>query len=471
MPLDVTALLADSEGRGFELFREHVNPRLAQVLRTIGFDRNYVRGRGAYLWDSDGNQYLDMIGGYGVFAVGRNHPDIRQALIDYMTLDYPNLIQLDTPVLCGLLAEALKSRIPYDLDTVYFTNSGNEGIEAAIKYAHCATERPAILYCRKAFHGLTNGALSLCGDDSFRRGFAPHLPHCRSVEFDDLDGLEQALRAGDVAALVIEPVQGKGVNIPSSGYLSAAAELCHRHGALFVADEVQTGVGRTGKFLALEYEEDVAPDIVVLSKALSGGYAPIGAVLARRWIYDKVFPSMERAVVHSSTFGKGGLGMVAGLATLQCLDEHGLIERASQMGRLLGEGIQAMAPRFEFIREVRWRGLMLGIEFEAPTSPVLRNAWMMAHKLDRNLFPQAITMPLLQDHRVLTQVAGHNIDVIKLLPPMVLSEDDVKWFLSAFEDVMVELHKFPGPVWAVLSRLGKSMLKSHTAAARAKIAR
>ncbi|MFQ6006375.1 MAG: aspartate aminotransferase family protein [Woeseia sp.] len=463
MPLDIAALLADAEGNGHELFRRHVNPRLAQVLRTIGFDRSYVRGSGAYLWDSHGNKYLDMISGYGVFSVGRNHPDIRRALADYLATDYPSLVQLDTPVLCGLFAEALKQRIPYDLDAVYFTNSGNEGIEAAIKFARCATRRPAVLYCRKAFHGLTNGALSLCGDDSFRRGFAPLLPHCRQVEFDDLGSLEIALGAGDVAAFVVEPIQGKGVNIPARGYLPAAAELCHKHGALFIADEVQTGVGRSGKFLALEHDEGVEPDIVVMSKALSGGYVPVGAVLARRWIYDKVFSSMERAVVHSSTFGKGGLGMVAGLATLACLDEHNLMERAARMGDVIGEGIQGMASRFEFIREVRWRGVMLGIEFEAAKSLALRSAWAMAHRLDANLFPQAITMPLFNDHRVLTQVAGHNIDVVKLLPPMVISEEDVKWFLTAFEEVMVRLHKFPGPVWEALSHLGKFAIRSRRA--------
>lgn len=467
MPLDIAKLLADSEGQGHELFRRHVNPRLVQVLRTIGFDREYVRGSGAYLWDNEGNKYLDMISGYGVFSVGRNHPDIRQALMDYMSLDYPSLVQLDTPVLCGLLAEALKQRIPYDLDTVYFTSSGSEGIETAIKYARCATARPVILYCHKAFHGLSNAALSLCGDDSFRAGFEPLPGACRQIEFNDLADLEQALEIGDVAAFIVEPIQGKGVNIPTSGYLTAAAELCHKYGALFIADEVQTGVGRSGKFLALEHDAGVEPDIVVLSKALSGGYVPVGAVLARRWIYDKVFSSMERAVVHSSTFGKGGLGMVAGLAVLQCMDDYKLLEQATRIGNLIGKGIQSMAQQFGFIREVRWRGAMLAIEFEAPESFALRSAWTMIHRLDKNLFPQAITMPLFNDHRLLTQVAGHNIDVIKLLPPLIISEEDIKWFLAGFSDVMHKLHKFPGPVWEALSRIGKYAIKSRRASAQA----
>lgn len=460
MPFDVNATLEMNRGKGHDLFREYVNPQLARVLRTIGFDRNYTRGAGAYLWDDQGNQYLDMIGGYGVFGVGRNHPDIRQALNDYMAVDDPSLVQLDAPLWCGLLAEALLKRIPYDLERAYFTNSGTEGVETAIKFARCATGHPAILYCKKAFHGLTNGSLALNGDASFREGFAPFLPECREVAFNNLESLEQALAVGDVAAFVVEPVQGKGVNIPEPGYLAAAAALCHKHGALFVADEVQTGLGRTGRFLAIEHEAGVEPDIVVLSKALSGGYVPVGAVLTRRWIHEKVFSSMDRAVVHSSTFGKGGFGMVAGLATLACLDEYDLINQADRMGRKIGEGIQAMASGFELIHEVRWRGLMIGIEFARPRSMALKAAWALVHKMDQNLFPQAVAMPLLENHHILTQVAGHNIDVIKLLPPYVISDADVDRFLAGFEQVMLSLHKFPGPAWEALAHIGKFAIKS-----------
>lgn len=463
MAFDLKQALENDRGRGFELFREHVNPQLAKVLRTIGFERNFVRGEGAYLWDDAGNRYLDMIGGYGVFALGRSHPDIRQAMHDYLEIDYPSLVQLDTPLLCGLLADALKARIPYALDKVYFTSSGTEGVETAIKYAHCATRKPAILYCNKAFHGLTNGSLALNGDDSFRDGFDPFLPDCRRIPYNDLQALEQALQAGDVAALVVEPIQGKGVNIPDPGYLSAAGQLCRKHGALFIVDEVQTGMGRTGRFLAIEHEADVDPDIVILSKALSGGYLPVGAVLCREWIYSRVFSSMERAVVHSSTFGKNGMSMAAGLATLQCLDDHDLLKQAERTGERLGTGLQALANRFELIREVRWRGLMVAIEFGKPRSLALKSAWKLVHSMDANLFPQAVTMPLLQDHRILTQVAGHHIDVIKLLPPLLLSEQDVDWFLQAFEQVMERLHRFPGPAWEAVSRIGKSAVRHRVA--------
>ena len=454
MPLDVQQLLQDHAGENYDLHRDHVNPQFARVLKTIGYDRCYVRGEGAYLWDIEGTKYLDMLGGYAVFNMGRNHPDIRRALTEFLQTDHPSLVQMEAPLLSGLLARELKSRVAYPLEIVYFTNSGTEGVETAIKFARCATGRPAIVHCDKAFHGLTTGSLSLNGCESFRTGFEPFLSHCRRIPFNDLDALETALSQGDVAAFIVEPVQGKGVNIPAAGYLAQASSLCRQHGALFVVDEIQTGLGRTGRFLATEHDTGAEPDMVILSKALSGGYVPVGAVMLRQSIYQRVYSSMERAVVHSSTFGQGALAMVAGLASLKAMDDENLIHNAERMGNLLGEGLRALVPRFEFLHAVRQRGLMIGIQFGRPKSLGLRTGWSLIHKMDTNLFPQAVTIPLLDKHRILTQVAGHNTNVVKLIPPLTITEEDVAWFLSAFESVMVDLHQFPGPVWKVLKNLG-----------------
>ena len=456
--LDIRALLEEHAGRNYELHAEHVNPANVRTLKTIGFDRCYVRAEGPYLWDVQGNQYLDMLSGYGVFGLGRNHPEVRRVLHEFLDLNYPSLVKMEAPLLSGLLAEQLKKRMPNQLDMVFFTNSGAEGMETALKYARCATGKPAIIHCAKAFHGLSYGSLSVNGDESFREGFAPFLPDCRKIPFNDLDALEQELRKKDVAAFVVEPVQGKGVNLPSPGYLRAAADLCRKHGALFIDDEVQSGMGRTGKFLAIEHDGDVDPDIVVLAKTLSGGYVPVGAVLCKKWIHEKVFSSMQRSVVHSSTFSQGSFAMVAGLAALDVLDREKLIQRAEKMGNLIGEGLRAMIPRYEFMKEVRWRGLMMGIEFGAPRSLTLKAAWTLMHTLDKSLFPQAAIIPLLDKHRVITQVAGHNIDVVKLLPPLVIGESDVRWFLKSFEEVLVQMHKFPGPAWDVISDIGKMVV-------------
>ena len=360
--------------------------------------------------------------------------------------------------LAGLVAAELKRRMPNDLDRVFLTNSGTEGVEGAIKFARCATGRSGLIFAKSAFHGLSTGSLALNGDESFREGFGPFLPGCRQVPFNDLAALEQALAGRDVAAFVVEPIQGKGVHLPDDGYLREAAALCRAHGTLFVADEVQTGMGRTGRFLALEHDGDVDPDIVVLAKSLSGGYVPAGAILTRSAIWEKVFSSMERSVVHSSTFHGGSLAMVAALASLKVLDDDGLMDNATRMGGLLRDRLAQMVPQYEFLHEVRGRGLMIGIELGKPRSLTLRTAWSLIHRMDANLFPQAVVIPLMDDHRILTQVAGHKTPVIKLIPPLVLGEDDVRWFVDAFRQVMDGMHQFPGPVWDVLKRLGKHVV-------------
>ncbi len=459
-PLDIVSLLKDNEGRNYELHSAHVNPSNVRTLKTIGFDRCYTRAEGQYLWDIEGVKYLDLLSGYGVFSLGRNHPEVRQILTDFLNADYPSLVKMEAPLLSGLLAEELKKRMPNQLDMVFFTNSGAEGIETALKYAKCATGRQAILHCYKAFHGLSYGALSVNGDESFRSGFAPFMPDCRSVPFNDLEALEKELQKRDVAAFVVEPIQGKGVNLPAPGYLRAAAELCRKYGSLFIDDEVQAGMGRTGKFLAIEHEGDVDPDIVVLAKALSAGLVPVGAVLCKKWIHEKVFSSMQRSVVHSSTFSQGSFAMAAGLAALDVIDRHQLIKRAEVYGNKIGDGLRAMVPKYEFLKEIRQRGMMVGIEFGPPKSFMLKSAWTVMHTLDKSLFPQAAIIPLLDKPHIITQVAGHAIDVVKLLPPLVINEEDVNWFLTAFEDVLAQMHKFPGPAWDVITDIGKSAVTS-----------
>ncbi len=467
MPFDLAQLQATHKGAAQLLHRQHVNPKWMQALKLIGFDHEYVRAESQYLWDDKGNRYLDMIGGYAVCNVGRNHPVIRKALTDFLASGTPSMVQFDAPILAGLLARQLKGRVGRDLDRVFFTNSGTEGIETAIKFSRCATGRPTMLYETGAFHGLSTGALAMNGCESFRKGFEPHPDHFQSVRFNDLSSLECELAKGNVAGFVVEPIQGKGVNVHSYGFLAEASSLCHRYGALFIVDEVQTGIGRTGSFLAIDQEGAVEPDMVILSKGLSGGYVPVGAVMTRTSVWEKVFSRLDRAIVHSSTFHMGGLAMVAGLATLSVYEDERLAERATQTGALLRNGLEAMMPRFEFIRAIRQRGLMIGIEFAKPTSLTLRMAWRMIHALDDNLFTQAISIPLMQDHRILSQVAGHGIPVLKLTPPLTITPDDVTDFLSAFERTMIGLHRFPGPAWDALRRIAVNSIRSSTASPRA----
>src|SRR5215472_9243242 len=243
MTWNAADLFAQHERERFAMHSRHLNEQMVRVLKAIGYDVGFCRGQGQYLYDRDGSRYLDLLSGFGVFAVGRNHPALRQALKNVLDAELPNLVQMDVSTLAGILAERLLTHVPY-LDKAFFMNSGSETVEAAIKFARAATGRPGIIYCEHAFHGLSYGALSLNGDDVFRNGFEPLLPNCVRVPFNDLVGLERALHSKSVAAFIVEPIQGKGVNMPADDYLKSAADLCRKHGTLFVADEVQTGLGR-----------------------------------------------------------------------------------------------------------------------------------------------------------------------------------------------------------------------------------
>jgi len=458
MTFDLATELADRAGESFSLHEKYLNPAMVRMLKTIGFDRTYVREQGQYLFDINGDRYLDLLSGFGVFALGRSHPVIKKALHDVLDADLPNLVQLDVSLLAGLLAERLLSHMPGQ-DKVFFCNSGTEAVEAAIKMARVATGRAKLIFCDHAFHGLTMGALSLNGDHSFRDGFGPLLADSVRVPFNDLPALEAALAGGDVAAFFVEPIQGKGVNVPPANYLAEAARLCRARGTLFVADEIQTGIGRTGKFLSIGHAENVDPDLVLVAKALSGGYVPVGAVAGKRWIFDKLFNRMDRAVVHGSTFGKNNLAMAAGLATLAVLEDEGLIANAALRGGNLLRRLGALKSKYEMLADVRGQGLMLALEFGPPKSLALRAAWSLLEKATKGLFCQTVIIPLFTRHRILSQVAGHEMYVIKLLPPLCITQADEDWIVRAFDDVIADCHRMPSSIWDLATTLAGNTLK------------
>jgi acetylornithine/succinyldiaminopimelate/putrescine aminotransferase len=445
---DVQALLNARGSEAFALHERYMNPQMPRILRTIGFDRDYVRAEGAFLYDEAGNRYLDFLAGFGVFALGRCHPTIEQALRDAMELSLPNMVQMECAPLPGLLAEALVKRMPNEQHRCFFTNSGAESVETVIKFARCATGRERLLFADHAFHGLTNGALSLNGAREFRDRFGDLLPGCTSVPFGDLDALRRELQEGDVAAFVVEPIQGKGVFVAPDGYLNAASDLCHAYGALFAIDEVQTGLGRTGTFFAFE-QWKVEPDIVSIAKALSGGYVPVGAVLAKSAIVETVFDKMDRAVVHSSTFGQNVLAMTAGLATLHVLDTEGVVDNAATVGSGLLAALNDVARRHEVVHEVRGRGLMIGIEFSRPKLFRLRAQWSLLELMRKGLFTQLVVVPLFRDHGILTQVAGDHQNVLKILPPLITTPEQARAFVDAFDAVLTELERSLGLLFGV----------------------
>ena len=450
--LDVSELFVERQAQRSSMHARHLNEQLVRVLKTIGYDVGFQKGRGQYLFDRDGARYLDLLSGFGVFAIGRNHPALREALKSVLDGDFPNLVQLDVSTFAGVLAERLLEHVPY-LDKVFFANSGAETVEAAIKFARGATGRPGIVSCSHSFHGLSYGALSLMDDANFRSGFEPLLPGCTQIPFNDLAALEQVLSSRQVAAFIVEPIQGKGVNMPTDEFLPGAAALCKKYGSIFIADEIQTGIGRTGKFLAVEHW-NVEPDMVLLAKALSGGHVPVGALLTRKSIFDKIFNQMDRAVVHGSTFAKNDLAMAAGIATLDVIKQERLVEQAARRGAELRLALTRMVPGYELLKEVRGKGLMIGIEFGPPKSLKLKASWNLLETANKGLFCQLITVPLFKEHKILTQVSGHGSHTIKLLPPLVITEEDCNWIEKSFDDVIAASHKVPGAIWS----LGKTLV-------------
>ncbi|MSR17504.1 MAG: aspartate aminotransferase family protein [Methylococcaceae bacterium] len=458
MTFSIETLLNQHSNDKFELHEQFLNNQMVRVLKTIGYDRHYKKAVGQYLYDQEGTEYLDLLSGFGVFAIGRNHPTVIEALKETLTLELPNLVQLDVSILSGLLAKEILKTTPENLTKMFFCNSGTEAVEAAIKFARFTTQRDKIVFCDHGYHGLTMGALSLNGENIFKEGFGPLLPSCEAVPFNDLVALEKALSGKDVAAFIVEPIQGKGVNLPDDNYLPEVQRLCKQYGTLFVADEVQTGLGRTGKFWAVDHW-NVQPDMICMAKALSGGFVPVGGVALTTKIMDTVYNRMDRAVVHGSTFAKNNMAMAAGLATLEVMKNENLVENSLKIGTEIINNLNAMSSRYELLKEARGKGMMIAIEFQSPKSLKLKAGWMMLEAANKGLFCQMVTIPLFKEHHILTQVAGHGMNVVKLLPPLNLTQKDHDMIISAFDATIAETHKMGGSIWDLGKNLAGHALK------------
>jgi ornithine--oxo-acid transaminase len=374
------------------------------------------------------------------------------ALLDAAT---PNLPQLGVSLLPGVLAQALVERAPPRIAAMVPANTGTEAVEGAMKLARAATGRARILYASHAFHGLTLGSLSLNGDENFREGFGPFVPGTDAVPFGDLAALRAQLACGDVAAFIVEPIQGKGVNLPPDGYLEGAQAACREHGTLFVCDEVQTGIGRTGRFFALEHW-GLDPDMITVAKALSGGFVPIGGVLVSAAVRDRVFDGMERGVRHGSTFGGNDFAAAAGIATLRVLDQERLVARAAELGDLLLSLTRPLVDRYEIVRDVRGVGLIWAIELGAPDGGRRRAVWNAIERAQTGLAAQLLVIPLFKDHRIFIQVAGHRMNVVKALPALVTPEEEIRRFAAALDDVCARAEGMGGAV----TRLGWDLARS-----------
>lgn len=432
--------IASVPSRTSELYEQHVNPQWVRLLGLLDMNRRYETCLGVELTTSDGDRIIDFFSGYCVYNAGHNHPRIVQALKDELDRCGPSMLQSHVPELAGELAARLCRLAGGKLKRVFFPSSGSEGVEAAIKFARATTGREGILYAEGAFHGLTYGALSLMTNSFWTDRFGPFLPGTEPVPFGDAAQLEKKLAARRFAAFVVEPVQSEaGIRVPSREYMREAQSLCARYGTLFVLDEVQTGMYRTGPFLAANYF-GVEPDMVILAKALSGGLVPCGAVLMTEKISGSVYNSVKHAFVHTSTFSENSLSMRAGLATLDVLEDETLGEQATQLGEALRTKLREQLSKYEMFKAVRGLGLLCGIEFQPPRQFALRASYEAFKAVHPAMFGQMVVMRLFREGGVLTQICGNHFLVLKAAPPLVAGPEHVARFVDAMDRVMSEVH-------------------------------
>jgi putrescine aminotransferase len=398
----------DLAAEAFENYKNFVNPPLARVMKLSGSPVE-VRASGTTIWDQNGKAYLDFAGGYGVFTLGHSHSRVIAAVreqIERMSLSGKTMFN----IVLGRAAKRLAELAPGDLQLSFWCNSGTEALEGAIKLARAATGRAKIVATNDAYHGKTLGALSISGRETFQAPFRPLLADVAHVPFGDASVLDEVLR--DAAAFVVEPVQGEGgVNVPPIGYLRAVRAACDRAGALFIADEVQTGLGRCGYLFACE-RDGVVPDVMTLAKGLSGGIIPVGAFIARPDAWNRAYA--KQPLIHTSTFGGSEIACAAALAAMDVLIEDDLVSNARARGEQLLDGCKAIALEYpQVIREARGLGLLVGVELTNEGY----GGWIIPEMLKAGV---TAAWTLNQQR------------VIRLEPPLIVTEGEVEIALSAF---------------------------------------
>lgn len=399
-----------------EKYVAYVNPTLANLMRFAGFGDVEASAKGIYVTDYSGNRYIDCLGGYGVFSLGHRHPTVVAAVEEQLnSMPLSSKIFFNKPLadLCELLAEITPGRLQYS----FICNSGTEAIEGAIKAARIYTKRSEFICTLGGFHGKSLGSLSATGREIYREPFQPLVPGFVHVPFGDIGAVAEVI-SEKTAAVIVEPIQGEGgIHIPPEDYLPGLRELCTQNGALLIVDEVQTGLGRTGKMFAVEHW-GVEPDIMTLAKALGGGVMPIGAFIGTPEIWDAMF--RENPLMHTSTFGGNPLACRAAIAAIHVTRADDLPGRAARLGeRFLGKLREVQAKHPDALADVRGLGLMIGAEFthedigELVIGGLARRGVIAAYTLN-------------------------NPKVIRFEPPLIIDEDQLDVVAEIFDESIAE---------------------------------
>ncbi len=416
------------------LHKNYGNSGLVSLLGLLHFDRQFVRAQGTKVWDSDGTEYLDFLGGYGSLNLGHNHPRVLEA-VDRVK-EMPNLLQANIPTMAAALVHNLAAITPGRLKRSFICNSGAEAVEGALKLARAATGRKGLLYCQNSFHGKSLGALSVTGREKYRKPFEPLLPGCVEIPFGDLPALHDAITKHKPAAFIVEPIQGEGgVIVPPPGYLAEASRLCRKYGTLMIVDEIQTGFGRTGAMFA-SMHENIEPDIMCLAKSLGGGVEPVGAFITTDEIWQKAYGGMEKATLHTSTFGGNTRACAAAVAAIEVMVKENLPQAALEKGNYFISGLRDLQNKYPLIKEVRGRGLLIGIEFTKPGGLADKVTLGMASKLSTEYLGSMVAGELLNKYRVITAYTLNNPNVIRLEPPLTVQREEIDHVLNALDDIL-----------------------------------
>jgi len=443
--------LQDASGQS----KRYVHPKLPKMFELAGMNATFVRAEGQYLWDDKGNRFLDFLTGGGVYLIGRNHPGVREAIKQTVDMDLPNWSIVNPNLLSGLLAGKLIEKAGNHYGKVIYTNTGTECTEVAVRFARYVTRRRRFLYLEGAFHGRTYAAISMCGSKALREGQEPMMPTCTPLRPNDIRQLKRELAMGDVAAFIYEPVQGMTCEVLDTGYLREAEILCEQYGTMLVADEVQTGLCRTGPWFR-STADGIRPHMLSCSKILSGGAIPVGAVLVSEDVYQKVFSKFQSGPFYFSTFAEGNLAMAAALATIQALEDMDAPARVAMLSERIEKGVAELASRYDCIDGLKGEGLMRCIYFKDSKQVKLRVQQNLLAAGDPAAFGAAVHVDLYREHRILLQVPGPGANAIKFLPPAVATEDDVDFFLAALDDVLARYYTEAGPA----VNLGRTALKA-----------
>lgn len=417
------------------LYKNYANPGLAMMLGLVNFDKKFVRAEGVQVWDDTGEEYLDFLGGYGALNFGHNHPHISEAVQQAAKL--PNILQAALGTLYAALAHNLAQITPKGLCRTFFGNSGAEAVEGSLKLARAASGKKRIIYCEGSFHGKTLGALSVTGKSKYQEPFRPLIPGCEPVPYGDIRALEEKLKEGDVAAFIIEPIQGEGgIHVPEQGYFSQVRELCTQYETFLIIDEIQTGFARTGTIFACEYE-GVIPDIMCLGKSLGGGIMPISAFTTTEEIWDRAFGGPERCALHTSTFGGNARACAAGIAAIEVMLEDDLASQARGKGSYLLDGLKQLQEKYPaFIKEVRGRGLMIGVEFNKLSGGFLNKITKgKLNEIVEEYLAALVAGELMNKYHIITAYTLNNPNVIRFEPPLTVSKEQMDRLLSALDDI------------------------------------